>query len=184
MLRYGLSVETTLYRRVSTSDAYVIDTLWSVKRSQRGFRVVIGDDDNLETTLSPVPQMTPLKVRCHLCTDDNVVSKLSSTVKNVFSKVSSFWGCKRIYDGVICGTDNNADSAARTVKDDNAEDPLLSSEKITTCFCYIGVHLLWKMSSWFLRCHLLTGQNLIDTLSTLWKDHNVVLGLSSVKITT
>ena len=33
-----------------------------VKRSQRGFRVVIGDDDNLETTLSPVPQMTPLKV--------------------------------------------------------------------------------------------------------------------------
>ena len=68
-----------------------------VKRSQRGFRVVIGDDDNLETTLSPVPQMTPLKVRCHLCTDDNVVSKLSSTVKNVFSKVSSFWGCKRVY---------------------------------------------------------------------------------------
>ena len=86
--------------------------------------------------------MTPLKARCHLCTDDNVVSKLSSTVKNVFSKVSSFWGCKRIYDGVICGTDDNADNAARTVKDDNAEDPLLSSEKITTCFCYIGVHLL------------------------------------------
>ena len=63
---------------------------------------------------------------CHLLTGDNVFFKLSSTVNNVFSKVSSFWGCKRIYDGVICGTDDNADNAARTAKDDNAEYPLLS----------------------------------------------------------
>ena len=44
-----------------------------VKRSQRGFRVVIGEDNNLKATLT-----THFK-GCHLLTGDNVFFKLSSS---------------------------------------------------------------------------------------------------------
>ena len=50
-----------------------------VKRSQRGFRVVIGEDNNLKTTLSSVHRWQRA-LRGVICgTGDNVVSKLSSS---------------------------------------------------------------------------------------------------------
>ena len=45
-----------------------------VKRSQRGFRVVIGEDNNLKTTLSSVWHMTTRFKGCHLLTGDVFLS--------------------------------------------------------------------------------------------------------------
>ena len=88
-------VKNTLYRQVSTSDAYVIDTLWSVRddnvysgvwsfwgRWQRIIHVVIFNaDDNLEYKLSSFYRWELINRVLIFSTDDDNLKNTLSPVK-------------------------------------------------------------------------------------------------------
>ena len=138
-------LKTTLYRQVSTSDAYVIDTLWSVRddnvysgvwsfwgRWQRIIHVVIFNaDDNLEYKLSSFYRWELIRCVLIFSTDDTVKTTLLT---------------------VYHSTDNIAYNRVWSFIKDNTSKNTLSPVKRWHLFKCVVIGV--PMTTWLLSCYL------------------------------